>query len=126
MPLQAVRRKQKWSAKPVCIVMGAMSSCLIGAGMLPEFVSPGRPSAPFERRSPGFLADVFGAARRFRILAVIGEFSREHLASQGAAGENEGKEDPRLSHQELSCVAALQGFESEDAPDPGRRTGQAR
>ena len=38
------------------------------------------PSGPCERWSLDFLADVFGAARRFRILAVIDDFSRECLA----------------------------------------------
>lgn len=38
------------------------------------------PSGPCERWSLDFLADVFGAARRFRILAIIHDFSRECLA----------------------------------------------
>jgi len=37
------------------------------------------PSAPGERWSLDFLADGFGAARRFRILAVIDDFTRECL-----------------------------------------------
>ena len=38
------------------------------------------PSAPSERWSLDFLADVFGAGRRFRILAIIDDHTRECLA----------------------------------------------
>jgi len=38
------------------------------------------PSGPGQRWSLDFLSDVFGAGRRFRILAVIDDFSRECLA----------------------------------------------
>ena len=39
------------------------------------------PSGPNERWSLDFLADVFGSARRFRVLAVIDDHTRECLAS---------------------------------------------
>ena len=39
-----------------------------------------RTGRPCERWRLDFLADVFGAARRLRILAVIDDFSRECLA----------------------------------------------
>lgn len=38
------------------------------------------PAGPSERWSLDFVSDVFGAARRFRILAVIDDFTRECLA----------------------------------------------
>ena len=38
------------------------------------------PEGPNERWSLDFVADTFGAARRFRILAVIDDFTRECLA----------------------------------------------
>jgi putative transposase len=38
------------------------------------------PSDPCERWSVDFLADMFGAARHFSVLAVIDDFSRECLA----------------------------------------------
>ena len=38
-----------------------------------------RPGGPSQRRSLDFLSDVFGPGRRFRILAVIDDFTRECL-----------------------------------------------
>jgi len=38
------------------------------------------PSGPLQRWSLDFLSDVFGSGRRFRILAVIDDFTRECLA----------------------------------------------
>ena len=38
------------------------------------------PSGPGQRWSLDFLSDVFGAARRMRVLAVIDDFTRENLA----------------------------------------------
>jgi putative transposase len=49
------------------------------ANARPERESRGPPAGPSQRWSLAFLSDVFGAGRRFRILAVIDAFTRECL-----------------------------------------------
>jgi putative transposase len=42
--------------------------------------APGVPNRPNVRWSLDFVSDTFGASRKFRVLAVIGDCTRENLA----------------------------------------------
>ena len=81
----------------------------------------GRPAAPNQRWSLDFLADQLGNGRRFRILAVIDDFSRECLAAIV---------DTSLPGQrvvrELDRLVALRGFPVAMVSDNGTElTGNA-
>ena len=58
------------------------------------------PAGPSQRWSLDFLSDVFGAGRRFRILAVIDDFTRECLgliADTSISGLRVAANSPRSS-----------------------------
>jgi putative transposase len=62
------------------------------------------PSRPRVRWSLDFVSDVFGASRRFRILAVIDTFSRENLALVADTSRPD-----QLVARELDAVVRLNG-----------------